>query len=118
MVIDLGGLMITGVQARKLLDANLTFVSRRQIYELSSIHMQMVSRLATNQNFLVYTVYRNSLTLNEFSTLLKAIKEKVVGQGHNVDRIIDPSNDIYIFRINWEDDDVLAGVDVPLSVGV
>lgn len=77
----------------------------------------ILTRATLGKTNLVYTVYKNYLTMKEFAQLLKELKGKTLEEkGYRVSRINDPSQDFYIFNIEWEEIDILANVDQGIAV--
>jgi len=85
---------------------------KRQVYESNTIQMMVLSRATTGGTHLIYTVYKNFLSMSDFAQLLKEIRTKTLeDKGYVVSRIEDDSNEHYIFRISWENIDILANID-------
>lgn len=103
--------MIPAEQVRKLTDAKLTYSYKRSIYELNNIQMLLLVRAATSCTSLLYTVYKNQLSMKEFLELLKSVKSKLVEKGYSVTRIDESSKDYYIFKISWEEVDALSNLE-------
>jgi hypothetical protein len=105
--------MITKSQASKIVGMKLEYHDKRQIYELTNINSLIHNRIASQASTLIYTVYKNNQTINEFAELLKKIKSKLEENGYCVTRVNHDSKEFYIFNISWEDNnDVLDNIEV------